>query len=165
MPFNLLKKYNELLELGSLEYGDRIKSLRKVFDRDIKDNSNFHFRTIPIVPPTYGEIGFDGLFHHLITTTVNYKTKHRDFCFIRSMRLHWIKYHIEENKQNYLKIILETINDKKKVYILDEKESYIIVLEEFEGGKFYFLLTAFKLNKKALNRFKNKSLRNPNNTI
>ncbi len=44
MPFNLLKKYPELLEIIHLWETQRIASLKSVFDRDIQNNLNFKFR-------------------------------------------------------------------------------------------------------------------------
>lgn len=42
--FNLLKKYNSLLEVDMLSPAQRTKSLRGVFDRDIPNNPAFAFR-------------------------------------------------------------------------------------------------------------------------
>lgn len=41
MPTNLLKVYNQLLELNSLSEPQRILSLKRVFNRDIVENRNF----------------------------------------------------------------------------------------------------------------------------
>ena len=52
MPFNLLKKYPDLLELNGMDEKERMKSLRRVFDRDITDNADFSFRGKRIYPIT-----------------------------------------------------------------------------------------------------------------
>ena len=50
MPFNLLKKYPELLEILHLNEHQRKKSLMGVYKRDIEDNPNFKFREKQIYP-------------------------------------------------------------------------------------------------------------------
>lgn len=50
MPTNLLKVYNELLDLASLPEAQRTKSLRGVFDRDFTNNPNMAFRTKKVKP-------------------------------------------------------------------------------------------------------------------
>lgn len=50
MPFNLLKQYNDLLELVHLSAYDRLKSLRRIFVRDVEMNPTFQFRTKQIYP-------------------------------------------------------------------------------------------------------------------
>ena len=41
MPFNLTKKYNDLLDLLGMSEYERTKSLRAIFNRDIQDNPHF----------------------------------------------------------------------------------------------------------------------------
>ena len=50
MPFNLLKKYPELLEI--LHWGDKERkaSLYRVYRRDIEDNEAFKFREKRVYP-------------------------------------------------------------------------------------------------------------------
>ncbi len=50
MAFNLIKKYNSLLELAHLNDGQRRISLYGIFKRDIVDNDNFKFRKKQIWP-------------------------------------------------------------------------------------------------------------------
>lgn len=38
MPFNLIKKYNDLLDIMGLSEAQRIESLRRIFNRDIQNN-------------------------------------------------------------------------------------------------------------------------------
>ena len=50
MPFNLLKKYPELLEILHLEEKERKASLYRVYRRDIEDNETFKFREKRVYP-------------------------------------------------------------------------------------------------------------------
>ena len=67
MPFNLTKKYNDLLELLGMSEPERRRSLRGVFNRDIQDNPNFCFNGKPIYPTPKedGIIAMEVLFNHL----------------------------------------------------------------------------------------------------
>ena len=104
-------------------------------------------------------LGYEALFDHLTTREIDKQTRKRDFCYVRSERLHWIKYHVEENKKNFMLIFPDIDDGKQKMYIIDIVESYIIILQEFYNGKFYHLLTAHKLSKKNLKKFMNKASR------
>jgi len=56
MPFNLTKKYNDLLDLLGMSEYERTKSLRAIFNRDIQDNPHFSFNgksIYPTVQPPY----------------------------------------------------------------------------------------------------------------
>lgn len=164
--FNLLKRYNSLLEVDDLTVPQRIKSLRGVFDRDIPNNPNFAFRTKKIYPiPADGKDKIDLLFSHLTTKVVDPKTQHREYDRTRSVRLHWLKYHIEENKQTDMLIFSIVKGSEHRTYVYDKVEKYVIVLEPKEEKKFdeqgeeyvykyYYLLTAFKLEGKDLKRNK-----------
>ena len=50
MPFNLLKKYPELLEILHMNEHQRKESLMRIYKRDIEDNPNFKFREKQIYP-------------------------------------------------------------------------------------------------------------------
>lgn len=50
MPFNLLKKYPELLEILHLGDKERKASLYRVYRRDIEDNEAFKFREKRVYP-------------------------------------------------------------------------------------------------------------------
>ena len=109
MPLNLIKKYPELLDIVSLSERDRIKSLKGIFKRDIEDNEDFSFRTKIIRPiAKEGQASMDTLFHHLTTRKMvdnkGNKLKTRSFDIHRSQRLHWIKFHTEEQKQEKVNI-------------------------------------------------------------
>ena len=100
MPLNLLKKYNELLEIASMNEFERKKSLRGVFDRDITKNPNFAFQTKRIHPtPADGQDSMDRLFTHLTTVIVDKNTRKREFDTARSVRLHWIRHHTDEREK------------------------------------------------------------------
>ncbi len=81
MPFNLLKSYNHLLELMHLSLNDRIKSLRRIFVRDVESNPDFQFRSKQIYPVKRKDDGTDMsiLFNHLTTQITDKLTNKRDF--------------------------------------------------------------------------------------
>lgn len=74
------------------------------------------------------------------------------FCLF-VQRLHWIKFHTEEQKQEKVNIFscLERIKGKDKIrtYIYDVKESYVIILEPQKRKMDYYLLTAYYINEKS----------------
>lgn len=101
MPLNLLKQYNDLLDIIGMQETQQERSLKAIFDRDIYNNQNFLFRKRKVhpVPNEDGNIKMEELFYHLTTVTVDKKTRHREFEISRSERLHWIKHHIDESKK------------------------------------------------------------------
>ena len=90
MPTNLLKVYNQLLELNSLNEFQRTASLKGVFNRDITYNANFSFRRKKLNPtPAEGQDTMERLFRHLTTVITDKETNKRDvnltyFCIINS---------------------------------------------------------------------------------
>lgn len=100
MPFNLTKKYNDLLELLGMSEPERRRSLRGVFNRDIQDNPNFCFNGKPIYPTPKedGIIAMEVLFNHLTRKETDKEEHHREFDISRAQRLHWIRYHVEQKK-------------------------------------------------------------------
>jgi len=156
MPLNLTKRYPHLLELAGMSARERTRSLRLVFDRDITNNDQFSFRSKRIYPiKTDGQIDMDREFLHLTTNEelAADGVSHRIYDRFRSERLHWIRTHIEERTADDLIIFsIEERNPKKRanetrVYIYNEGQKYIIVLEPQRKGQAYFLLTAYYLNK------------------
>jgi hypothetical protein len=146
MPLNLLKKYNQLLDISAMNEFQRKKSLKGVFDRDITNNSDFSFRTKQINPtPADGQDSMERLFTHLTTVITDKSSNKREFDMARSIRLHWIRYHIEERKTNnmYIFSIKEPFGIRTYIYDMDEK--YVIVLEPMRDLKRneYTLLTAY----------------------
>lgn len=140
MPFNLLKKYPELLEILHLGDKERKASLYRVYRRDIEDNEAFKFREKRVYPiKSDGEIDMQREFMHLTTTddkeAEGAATKKRVFEPDRSRRLHWIRHHIEERTSHVLEIFSCEERDMKhrkniyRTYVYDTAEKYVIVLE------------------------------------
>lgn len=155
MPFNLLKKYNSLLELGAYNEYQRKQSLRAIFDRDFTKNLNLCFKQKPIQPtPKNGEIPMDTLFTHLTTVITDKATKQRTFEADRSMRLHWVKFHLEENKDEEILHFSVLEPEGIRTYIYDTAEKYVIVLEPLKKVNEYYLLTAYYLTGKDAKRNK-----------
>ena len=157
MPFNLLKNYPELLELGSLDFTEKEKSLKRVFNRDINNDAGLFFHSKKIRPTKGDGDPMDILFIHLTTESVKTiqegkEVKKRFFDEDRSKRMHWIKYHIDENKKKNMEIfsIEERRNGNNiiRTYLYDVDQQYIIVLEPQNSGKDYYLITAYFLNRK-----------------
>ena len=153
MPLNLLKQYNALLDFAGMNPATRRISLLGVFNHDIRNNTNFRFRGKAINPtPKDGEIPMETLFTHLTTEVVDRKTKAREFEYHRSVRLHWIKYHINERKNNDMLVFSCNDKDGIRTYIYDKTELYVIVLEPRKVNNDYFFLTAYHLQ--GRNKFK-----------
>lgn len=156
MPLNLLKTYNSLLELDSFSESERNISLGRIFHRDFIETDNF-FRNKAVKPtPQEGKTTIEILFHHL-TTHSEGKYHHRVYDRDRSMRIHWIKFHLQEKKADTIEVF--SVKDKQAVrtYIYNEKESYIVVLEP-KKPQYYYLITAFYI--KGRNRYKIEKKRN-----
>ena len=116
MPSNLLKAYNQTLELLYVQERDNITSIKAVFNRDFYQTSLI-FKDMMVVPTIAdGEDTMARLFRHLTTTVVDEKTKKREFDSERAVRIHWIKHHVEEKKKNNL---IYTVKDERRIYILD----------------------------------------------
>jgi hypothetical protein len=149
MPLNLIKKYNQLLELSSLNEYQRKQSLKGVFDRDFTNNPNVAFRTKHINPtPADGQDSMERLFTHLTTVITDKAKNNREFDMARSVRLHWIKYHVEENKQDNMFVFSLARPDGTRTYIYDKDEQYVIVLEPMRKKNEYYLLTAYYIEGK-----------------
>jgi len=160
MPLNRLKKYPELLEILHLSPAERNLSLRGIFNRDIEDNPDFSFRKKQIYPvKSDGKFDMDRQFTHLTCEEIieedetGCKYPKRVFDIDRSIRLHWIRHHIEERLPEKIEIFSVEERDIKKrkgiikTYIYDETEKYIVVLEPQRTGASYFLLSAYYLNR------------------
>lgn len=155
MPFNAMKKYNDLLELNHLSEYKRKETLEAIFDRDITNNSNFKFNEKIIRPiKKDGKPSLDTLFAHLTNKSTEKTDQHgrryksrTEFDIRRSERLHWIWHHIK----NYNGVRVFSVNDRIKgrnkirTYLYDIKEKYVIVLEPYRKTKDYYLLTAYYL--------------------
>mgnify|MGYP003098537289 CR=1 FL=1 len=121
MPLNLIKTYNSLLELDAFDEEERNASLMGIFKRDFVDSGNY-----------FRQKKEDRL--------------HRERIYDRNraVRLHWIKYHLEERQPEHLQVF--SVKDKVAIrtYLYDVQESYVIVLEP-RGDNRYYLLTAYYL--------------------
>lgn len=159
MPFNLLKTYPQLLELGQFNEHQRTQSLQAIFKRDIEENPGLNFRTKIIRPIKGEEPATVLLFKHLTTEEIQVMDEagktypKRVFEMDRSLRLHWVKFHLEERKQNNVEIFSVEERDQKKrhdiirTYIYDTEQKYIIVLDPQRSQTDYYLLTAYYVNK------------------
>jgi hypothetical protein len=163
MPLNLLKSYNQLLELSAMNEFQRKKSLKGIFDRDITNNPNFKFQTKQINPtPADGQDSMERLFVHLTTVIIDKTTNKREFNMARSVRLHWVKYHIEERKKDNMFVFSVEEPYGTRTYIYDKDEQYVIVLEPMRKKDEYYLLTAYylegkdKAREKMLRKYKRK---------
>jgi hypothetical protein len=149
MPLNLLKKYNQLLEFSAFNEFQRNSSLKGVFNRDIVNNNNFTFKTKQINPtPADGQNSIERLFAHLTTTITDKSTNKREFDLTRSVRLHWIRFHIEEQKKENMFVFSVDEPNGTRTYIYDKDEYYVIILEPMRNRNEYYLLTAYYLENK-----------------
>ena len=156
MPFNLTKKYNDLLDIMGMSESQRIESLRRTFNRDIQDNPYFVFNGKPIYPTPKedGMIAMENLFNHLTRKEADKEIHHREFDISRSQRLHWIRFHTERNKPDNMLYFSVAEPRHIRTYIYDIDEKYVIVLEPQRNGSSYYLLTAYHLEGKDAARNK-----------
>ncbi len=155
MPLNLLKTYNDLLELGMFSEHQRLQSLQRIFERDFITNPNLRFKAKPIQPtPKNGEIPMTTLFKHLTTVIIDPNTRERVFEMERSIRLHWVRFHMEERKVNDVLQFSVLEPEGIRTYIYDVTEMYVIVLEPLKKINEYYLLTAYHLKGKDAKRNK-----------
>jgi len=171
MPLNLIKTYPQLLEIAHMNEYQRNQSLQGVFNRDFVDNANLKFKDKQIRPTKQdGEPPMQTLFRHLTTREdkdgKGKKLGSRSFEMARSVRLHWIKHHINELKKDNVEVFsYEDRIDRKDVirtYIYDIDQEYVIILEPQRSGTDYYLLTAYHLNepggKKQIEKKRKKKL-------
>lgn len=155
MPLNLLKIYNQHLDLNGLSSHQRTLSLKGIFDRDFTNRQPIHFNQKQVIPcPQDGTIEMETLFRHLTTVKINYDTGQRDFDIQRSKRLHWVRFHIDLRKQNNILIFSVKEPEGLRTYIYDEDEKYVVILEPKINMNKYFLLTAYHLEGKDAKRDK-----------
>lgn len=160
MPLNLIKIYPQLLELAYMNEGQRTASLKAIFKRDIEYNARLNFRTKIIRPVKGEEPSMQILFKHLTCEEVEVENEEgttypkRIFEMDRSVRLHWVRHHIEEKKKENVEVFSIEERDQRKrkdvirTYIYDVDQEYLFVLEPQRSNTDYYLLTAYYLNKK-----------------
>lgn len=156
MPTNLLKIYPQLLEIDYFNESQRTASLKGIFKRDIEDNSEFVFKTKKI-NPVKGEVdAMELLFKHLTTKIIDEIKRTREYEPQRSRRLHWIKYHTDENKKE--KMLVFSVEDPEgiRTYIFDEEQNYVIILEPYRNKQEYYLITAYFLEGRNTEKIKKK---------
>lgn len=153
---NLTKVYNAHLDIIGMDERTRTASLLGVFNRDIANNPRFTFRGKPIFPTPRenGEEAIGNLFNHLTRKMEQDAERHRVFDLDRSVRLHWIRHHIEERKQERMLYFSVEEPAGKRTYIYDVDEEYVVILEPRRNGTAYYLLTAFHLQGKDAARNK-----------
>lgn len=171
MPLNLIKVYPQLLELAQLGQVNMITSLKGVFRNTIEENASFKFQDKQIRPikRDEGQSAMEVLFRHLTTVDdvdlKGNKIGTRSFEMARSQRLHWIKFHIDENKKENIEIFSfeDRISGRSivRTYIYDTEQEYVVILEPQRSGLDYYLLTAYHLNqpggkKQIVNKLKKK---------
>ena len=149
MPLNLLVKYNKLLDITGMSEIQREKSLQGVFNRDIRNNPRFIFRDKKIHPtPEDGIDSLERLFNHLTTRIINKNERKREFDLPRSVRLHWVKFHVEEQKKENMLVFSVDEPNGIRTYIYDKDEEYVIILEPYRNRSAYYLLSAYYLEGK-----------------
>lgn len=163
MAFNLIRKYPELLEINHYaSEQDRDSILRKIFDRDIQDNDKLIYNSKQIHPlkDIDGMSSMNVLFGHLtregtkkIDSNGKIITSRNVFEPDRSMRIHWIKTHIDNDVKDNIVVFSVIERDKNKredvtkTYIYNTDKKYVVVLKCQRSNKDYYLLTAYYLNK------------------
>lgn len=155
MPLNLTIKYPRLLDVGQYNEYERKESLMRIFKRDIEENINFQFRKKAIRPTKKeGEAPMQTLYRHLTTKEdkdeKGKKLGTRTFEMARSIRLHWIKVHVDENTKSEIEVFSyeDRIEGKDviRTYIYDKTNEYVVILEPQRNKLDYYLLTAYYLN-------------------
>jgi hypothetical protein len=156
MPTNLLKTYSQLLEIAHYNEAQRTNSLKAIFNRDIENNEAFLFNKKTIRPiKKEGGHGLQILFTHLTTREDEdengVKLNTRSFESSRSIRLHWIKHHIDLRCENMDVFSYEDRIDGRDVirtYLYNVEQQYVIILEPQRSKQDYYLLTAYFLNER-----------------
>lgn len=156
MPLNLIKVYADLLDIDFMQGHQRRDSLFGIFKRDIEENNEFKFRAKKIYPVKSDKPAMQTLFDHLTCRTEvieedgNKIKKRNIYDPARSKRLHWIRYHIEEQHKGKMEIFSaeERIENKNRIrtYLYDVEQKYVIVLEPQRTNHDYYFITAYYLD-------------------
>lgn len=169
MAFNLIKKYPQLLELNQFNEYQRKESLMRIFIRDIENNPSFIFRKKQIRPTKQeGQSPMQTLYNHLTTREdkdeKGKKLGTRTFEMARSVRLHWVKVHTEENTKETVEVFSykDRINGKDviRTYIYNKFQEYVVIMEPQRSKTDYYLLTAYPLNEPGGKKQIEKKLKN-----
>lgn len=155
MPFNLTKIYNQQLDIVGMGEGQRTESLKRIFKRDFENTSpTFIGKNVFPTPNENGEIPMATLFRHLTTEIINNKTRERQFELQRSLRLHWVRFHLDQNKTANMLLFSIKEPEGPRTYYYDRDERYVIVLEPLRNGNYYYLLSAYYVRGKDARRNK-----------
>ena len=155
MPFNKLKIYNQLLDLIGLGERERVISLKGVFNRDFEENTpTFLQKEIHPTPREDGEIPMETLFRHLTTEMTDKVTRAREFEMDRSVRLHWIRFHLNQKKKTNMLLFSVREPEGIRTYYYDSDEKYVIILEPLRNKNAYYLITAYFVKGKDAKRNK-----------
>lgn len=158
--FNQVKIYAELLDFIGMSNSEVQTSLRRVFNRDIQDNNNFSFEGKVIRPlKVEGQASMDTVYGHLTTHRIEVeedgvKFKRSIYDQHRSVRLHWLRFHIDRGAHQEVEIfsVRERDPDLRKdminTYVYNASQRYVIVLQLQDSELDYYLLTAYYLNEK-----------------
>lgn len=147
MVTNLLKTYPSLLDLSGLTEASNRPALYPVFKRDFIETSiAVKFLQKPVFPtPKEGEEPMETLYRHLTTVVTDKATRKREFESARSVRLHWVLFHINRNAPGHIDVFSVEDAEGRRTYIYDTKEKYVVILDPFRNGTAYYLLTAYYL--------------------
>jgi hypothetical protein len=96
------------------------------------------------------------LFTHLTNVITDEATRKREFELQRSLPLHWVMHHIDENKKEDILVFSSNDGVGIRTYILDVVEKYVIVLAPYRNEQEYYLLTAYYLEGRNFEKLKNK---------
>ena len=155
MPFNKLMIYNQLLNIVGMGERERSDSLKGIFKRDFEEQIPvFCDKNIHPTPKEDGAIPMETLFRHLTTEMIDKVTRERVFEIDRSMRLHWVRYHLGQKKSNNMLLFSVKEPEGIRTYYYDADEKYVIVLEPLRCGDAYYLLSAYYIKGKDAQRNK-----------
>ncbi len=102
----------------------------------------------------HAEIPVETLFRHLTTEMSDKVTRTRMFEIDRSMRLHWVRYHLDQKKSDNMLLFSVREPEGIRTYYYDVDEKYVIVLEPLRCGDAYYLLSAYYIKGKDAQRNK-----------
>ena len=155
MPFNKLMIYNQLLNIVGMGERERSDSLKGIFKRDFEEQIPiFCDKNIHPTPKEDGAIPMETLFRHLTTEMIDKVTRERVFEIDRSMRLHWVRYHLDQRKSDNMLLFSVKEPEGIRTYYYDADEKYVIVLEPLRCGDAYYLLSAYYIKGKDAQRNK-----------
>lgn len=155
MPLNQIKRYNQLLDIVGMSEQERTASLKSIFKRDFKEKTPvFCSKEVHPTPREDGEIPMETLFRHLTTEIIDKKSRAREFELERSMRLHWVRFHLNRKKEDNMLLFSVKEPEGIRTYYYDRDEKYVVVLEPLRNGYTYYLLSAYYVRGKDATRNK-----------